>query len=86
MHAILEQVENIDSGVVVALSLLERIETYLKRSGMGPSRFGRKAVNDGRFVADLRRGRIPRPRTKARVLAFLARMTRRSGGKSWHRP
>jgi hypothetical protein len=54
-------------------SLLKRIEAYLVRTGMRPSGFGRRAVRDGMFVLDLRRGRTPRPRTEARVNAFLDR-------------
>lgn len=53
--------------------LLRRIELYLKRSETPATAFGRAAVNDPRFVHDLRRGREPRPRTKARVHAWLDR-------------
>jgi hypothetical protein len=63
----------------VALSLLQRIEAYLIRTGMRPSEFGRRAVRDGLFVAELRRGRIPRPPTQARVHAFLDRAERELG-------
>ncbi len=40
---------------------------------MRPTEFGRRALRDGLFVAELRRGRKPRPRTEARVNAFLDR-------------
>ena len=53
------------------MDLLRRIERYLRRSGTAATRFGRDAVNDPRFVFDLRRGREPRPRVQARVLAYL---------------
>lgn len=52
--------------------LLHRIEQHLKRRRMPPSRFGREAVSDPRFVFDLRGGREPRPDTVTRVLAYLA--------------
>jgi hypothetical protein len=52
--------------------LLPKVERYIRQSGMGPSRFGREAVNDRRFVHDLRRGREPRPKTAAKVVAWLA--------------
>ena len=52
--------------------LLPQVERYIRQSGMPPSRFGRKAVNDPRFVHDLRLGRKPRPKTAARVVAWLA--------------
>ena len=51
--------------------LLPQVERYLRQSGMPPSRFGREAVNDPRFVHDLRLGREPRPKTAARVAAWL---------------
>ncbi len=51
--------------------LLHRIERYLRRSGIPPTRFGRDAVRDPRFVFDLRNGREPRARTAARVSDYL---------------
>ena len=51
--------------------LLREVEKYLRRSDVAPTRFGREAVGDPRFVFDLRNGRDPRPRTVARVLAYL---------------
>lgn len=53
------------------MQLLQRIERYLKRSGTPPTRFGREAVHDPRFVFDLRNGREPRPATAHRVAAYL---------------
>ena len=53
-------------------TLLVEIERCLRRRRMSPSRFGRDAARDPRFVFDLRQGREPRPRTAARVLAFIA--------------
>lgn len=52
--------------------LLTKIERHLRVSRVSPTRFGREAARDPRFVFDLRRGREPRPRTVARVLAFIA--------------
>lgn len=52
--------------------LLKRIQSYLNSSGMPPTLFGRRAVNDPRLVGDLRRGREPRPPLVARVDAFIA--------------
>ena len=60
--------------------LLRRIELYLKRSETPATTFGREAVNDPRFVHDLRRGREPRPATDARVHAWLDRVER---GTPW---
>ncbi len=53
------------------MHLLREVEKFLRHSRTAPTRFGREAVGDPRFVFDLRRGREPRPRTVARVVAFL---------------
>ncbi len=53
-------------------SLLIEIERCLRKRNIAASRFGRDVARDPRFVFDLRRGREPRPRTAARVLAFIA--------------
>src|SRR5262249_21990676 len=53
------------------IGLLDSISEFCRRAGMAESTFGRRAVNDGRFVARLRDGaRIP-PETLERVSAFL---------------
>ncbi len=52
--------------------LLQRVEKYLRSTKTPPTRFGRDAVGDSRFVFDLRDGREPRSATVQRVLAFLA--------------
>lgn len=51
--------------------LLTRIESYLRRTGVPPTRFGRDAVRDPRFVHDLRRGRTVGDRVARRVIAFI---------------
>ena len=53
------------------MHLLREIEKFLNCNPTNPTRFGREAVGDPRFVFDLRRGREPRPTTVARVRAFL---------------
>lgn len=53
------------------MSLLIRIDRYLRRTGISPSTFGRQAVNDPRLVHDLRLGRMPGARICARVEAIL---------------
>ena len=55
------------------MELLDQIETYLAQQGMPPSKFGRLALGDPRFVEDLRGGRLPRPGTCERVRAYLQR-------------
>ena len=53
------------------MHLLRRIERYLRKSDMPPTRFGRETVRDPRFVFDLRSGREPRIETERRVHAWL---------------
>jgi hypothetical protein len=55
------------------MHLLRRVERYLRRSGTPPTRFGREAVRDPRFVLDLRNGRQPGAAMEARVAAYLER-------------
>lgn len=54
------------------MEMLCRINRFLRATNMPPSTFGRRAVNDPRLVWDMRNGREPRPRTIARIEAFLA--------------
>jgi hypothetical protein len=53
------------------VNLLREVEKFLNRSQTPPTRFGRQAVGDPRFVFDLRKGREPRPQTVERVRTFL---------------
>lgn len=62
------------------MELLEQIESYLKTTGIPPSKFGRIAVGDPRFVGDLRMGRRPRRRTHERIRAFLGEVGRSPEG------
>ena len=51
--------------------MLREVEKFLRQYDTPPTRFGRDAVGDPRFVFDLRNGRDPRPQTIERVLAYL---------------
>ena len=51
--------------------LLDSISEFCRRAGMAESTFGRRAVNDGKFVARLRDGARITPETLERVSAFL---------------
>ena len=55
------------------MNLLREIEKFLRQREVAPTRFGREALGDPRFVFDLRNGRDPRPDTVRRVRAFLER-------------
>ncbi len=57
------------------MTMLRKIEIYLRTSGMAPTRFGRDVVGDPRFVFDLRMGREPGAKICARVNAFLSGVT-----------
>ena len=54
------------------MSVLVKINRYLRQTDMGAATFGPRAVNDSRLVADLRRGRQPRAGLVARIEAFIA--------------
>ena len=58
------------------MELLERIEAYIKTRRIPPTRFGRDAVGDPKFVFQLRDGRDPRVSTVHRVIEFIDRSER----------
>ena len=51
--------------------LIRKIERFLRHTGMPPTKFGRLAARDPRFVLDLRNGREPRSRTAQLVEHFM---------------
>ena len=51
--------------------LLRHVEKHLRHHEVRPASFGRAAVEDPSFVFELRRGRDPRPRTVAKVMAYM---------------
>ncbi len=52
--------------------LLDSIADFCRRTGMAESTFGRRAVNDGKFVARLRDGARITPETLQRVSTYMA--------------
>ena len=54
-----------------ARMLIRKIEVFLQHTKMPPTRFGRLAASDPRFVLDLRNGRTPRARMEKRVEHFM---------------
>lgn len=52
--------------------LLQDIERFLAESGLSPSAFGVAAINDPRFVFELRAGRECRRSTRQKVQTFMA--------------
>lgn len=61
------------SQISAPRSLLDEVEAFLAREDVDlpPTAFGLKAVNDGKFVADLRKGRRVWPETAERARAFM---------------
>lgn len=53
------------------LNVLAKIERYLRRTGMSPTTFGRRAANDPRFVFDLRKGRCCSDRVEYKAYKFM---------------
>ena len=53
------------------MHLMRRIQLFLKRADMAPTRFGREAAGDPRLISDLRNGRELRETTAARIHAWL---------------
>src|SRR5690349_3273121 len=54
-------------------TLLGSISDFCRRTGMAESTFGRRAVNDGKFVARLRDGARVTPETLNRVNDFMVK-------------
>ena len=59
------------------MSVHWKIEKFLERANMSPSRFGRLAARDPRLVHDLRRGRELGGPLAARLEAFIAAQARK---------
>lgn len=55
--------------------LIRQIEQFLRHHEMPPTKFGRLAAHDPRFVLDLRMGREPREHTAARIEGFMTGYT-----------
>src|SRR5258706_1678898 len=62
-----------EATVEIGGTLLDSIADFCRRQGIAESTFGRRAVNDGKFVARLRDGARITPETLERVSSFLAR-------------
>src|SRR3974390_908325 len=64
---------HLEAGAEKGSSLLDSIASFCRASGIAESTFGRRAVNDGKFVARLRDGARITPETLERVSSFLER-------------
>src|SRR6478672_3548671 len=63
-------------------TLLRSISDFCRRTGMAESTFGRRAVNDGKFVARLRDGARVTPETLQRVNVFIQKHGMQGPGDS----
>ncbi|AKM07554.1 hypothetical protein [Pelagerythrobacter marensis] len=52
--------------------LIRSVEKFLRAHEISPTKFGRLAARDPRFVLDLRNGREPRGAMEARIQGFMA--------------
>ena len=53
------------------MQLIRRIERFLAKADMKPTRFGRETVGDPRLISDIKNGRELRDATIARIQAWL---------------
>lgn len=49
------------------------VETFIAKKGITPTRFGKEYVGDPMFVFQLREGREPKTKLRARVLTAISR-------------
>lgn len=54
--------------------LLMIVERFLRETGMAPTLLGRRALNDPRFVSDLRKGRSAGTSVRCRLEHFMNNM------------
>ena len=52
-------------------NLLKDIEAFCEATGTAPSTFGQQAINDGKFIPQLKGGRRVWPETEQKVRAFI---------------
>jgi hypothetical protein len=57
--------------VLVKWSLRRRIEQFLKRTRISPTRLGLDVAGDPKLVFTIREGRVPRPQMERRILAYM---------------
>lgn len=57
------------------LKLVDVIDRACRVADVAPSRFGRDAANDPALVGDIRAGRYPGKRIRARIIAHADRLT-----------
>ena len=53
------------------MTLLRKIELFMRTTGTSPTRFGRESVRDPRLVFDMRTGRRPRSGLVKRINRYI---------------
>lgn len=64
------------------MTLLEKIEAFLKANGISATAFGKDAMNDPAFVQNLRDGRDPKMSTAQKVEDFMAEYQPQPGAEA----
>lgn len=54
------------------MTMLPKVERFLRKTAMPPTRFGRLVAHDPRLVLDMRNGREPRAPMQRRIEQFIA--------------
>jgi hypothetical protein len=60
--------------VLVKWSLRRRVEHFLKRTRISPTRLGLDVTGDPRLVFQIRKGRVPRARMESKIVAYMERV------------
>jgi hypothetical protein len=58
----------------VKWSLRRRIKHFLKRTQTSPTRLGLDVTGDPKLAFQILKGRVPRPLTEAKILAYIDRV------------
>lgn len=56
-----------------AIALLAGIDAYIARTGIAPTRFCWLATGDANLLKQMRKGKLPQPKTVAKILTFMER-------------
>jgi hypothetical protein len=63
----------------VKWSLRRRVEHFLRRTRISPTRLGLDVTGDPQLAFQILKGRVPRPPMEAKILAYIDRVERELG-------
>jgi hypothetical protein len=72
---------NLHIGGMTLSRFKSKVEEFLSETGTAASRLGREALNDPKFVSNLRSGTEPREKTRRKVLRAMSAIRSEVGGK-----